>query len=158
MSAIVDVVIPFQSRPELLRRCVESVRRAKVRTEYEVIVIDDGSTGSDSKRALNDLVQAHRVQVLEQPARREFAAAVNRGFDLHRDRDVVVLHSDAEVANDWLDRLAAQANARDAGVVATFTNSVGIATYPVAAAETALPEGQSVQSLDALFAREGLAL
>jgi GT2 family glycosyltransferase/glycosyltransferase involved in cell wall biosynthesis len=150
---IVDVVIPFQSRPELLRRCVESVRRAKVRTEYEIIVIDDGSTGSDSARALNDLVHAHRVQVLEQPARRGFAAAVNRGFDLNRDRDVVVLHSDAEVANDWLDRLVEQASARDAGVVATFTNSVGIATYPMPRAENALPEGQSVASLDALFAR-----
>jgi GT2 family glycosyltransferase/glycosyltransferase involved in cell wall biosynthesis len=150
---IVDVVIPFQSRPELLRRCTESVRRAKVRTQYEVIVIDDGSTGSDSARALNDLVQAHRVQVLEQPDRRGFAAAVNRGFDLHRDRDVVVLHSDAEVANDWLDRLVAHASARDAGVIATFTNSVGIATYPVPRGENALPEGQSVASLDALFAR-----
>ena len=150
---IVDVVIPFQSRPELLRRCIESVRKAKVRTQYEVIVIDDGSTGTDSARALNDLVQAHRVQVLEQPARRGFAAAVNRGFDLHRDRDVVVLHSDAEVANDWLDRLVAQAGAREVGVVATFTNSVGIATYPLPGVANALPEGQSVASLDALFAR-----
>ena len=150
---IVDVVIPFQSHPELLRRCIESVRRSKVRTQYEVIVIDDGSTGSDSARALNDLVQAHRVQVLEQPARRGFAAAVNRGFDLHRDRDVVVLHSDAEVANDWLDRLVVQAGARDVGVVATFTNSVGIATYPVPGAANSLPEGQSVASLDAKFAR-----
>jgi GT2 family glycosyltransferase/glycosyltransferase involved in cell wall biosynthesis len=150
---IVDIVIPFQSRPDLLRRCIESVRRAKVRTPYEVIVIDDGSTGSDSARALNDLVQAHRVQVLEQPDRRGFAAAVNRGFDLHRDRDVVVLHSDAEVGNDWLDRLVAQASARDAGVVATFTNNVGIATYPIPRAENALPEGESVASLDALFAR-----
>src|SRR5215211_4749942 len=150
---IVDVVIPFQSRPELLRRCIESVRRAKVRTQYEVIVIDDGSTGTDSARALNDLVQAHRVQVVEQPARRGFAAAVNRGFDLHRDRDVVVLHSDAEVANDWLDRLVAQASARDAGVVATFTNSVGVATYPLPHADNPLPDGQSVASLDATFAR-----
>ena len=150
---IVDVVIPFQTRPELLRRCIESVRKAKVRTQYEVIVIDDGSTGTDSARALNDLVQAHRIQVLEQPARRGFAAAVNRGFDLHRDRDVVVLHSDAEVANDWLDRLVAQAGAREVGVVATFTNSVGIATYPLPGVANALPEGHSIASLDALFAR-----
>src|SRR4029078_4296787 len=112
---IADVVIPFQSRPELLRRCIESVRKAKVRTQYEVIVIDDGSTGTDSARALNDLVHAHRVEVVVQPARRGFAAAVNRAFDLHRDRDVVVLHSDAEVANNWLDRQVARAVARTRG-------------------------------------------
>ena len=32
---IVDVIIPFQSRPELLRRCIESVRKAKVRTQHK---------------------------------------------------------------------------------------------------------------------------
>ena len=41
------------------------------------------------------------------------------------------LHTDAEVANDWLDRLARTRGARDIGVVAPFTNSVGIATYPL---------------------------
>ena len=38
---IVDVVIPFQSHPELLRRCIESVRKAKVRTQYEVVIVDE---------------------------------------------------------------------------------------------------------------------
>ena len=149
----VDVVIPFHGHPDLLRRCVESVRRAKVATPYEIVVINDGATSPDSARALNDLVQAHRVQIVEQPARRGFAAAVNRGFDLHRDRDVVVLHSDAEVANDWLDRLAAHAARHDAGVVATITNRVGIATYPLPRADNPLPPDETVASLDTLFAR-----
>ena len=150
---VVDVVVPFQSHPELLRRCIESVRRATVRTPYEIVVINDGATSPDSARCLEELVQTHRILLLEQPARRGFAAAVNRGFDLHRDRDVVVLQSDAEVANDWLDRIAAPASASNIGVVATFTNSVGIATYPVPRSENPLPAGQTVASLDALFAR-----
>lgn len=151
--AMVDIVIPFHSRPELLRRCVESVRRAKVRTSYDIVVVNDGASGADVARCLSELGESARVAVLEQPVRQGFGAAANRGFDLHRDRDVVILHADAEVGNDWLDRLAAHAVAQDVGVVGTFTNSVGAATYPLPNAVNPLPTGQTVATLDALFAR-----
>ncbi len=86
-------------------------------------------------------------------ARQGFAAAVNRAIGLHRDRDIVVLHSDAEVGTDWLDRLVRHAAARDVGVIGTFTNAVGVATYPLPRAANPLPAGQTVASLDAVFAR-----
>ena len=74
---------------------------------------------------------------------------------LHRDRDVVVLHSDAEVANDWLDRLAAPREARgDVGVVAALHQQPSAsAAYPLPRSENPLPDGHTVASLDALFAR-----
>ena len=147
---IVDVVIPFHGDAALLRRCVDSVRQAQVRTSYEITVVNDGATAPDVLRELQSL---GRVTVLNQPVRQGFAAAANRGFDLHRDRDVVLLQSDAEVANDWLDRLVAHATAADVGVVATFTNSVGIATYPLPRTTNPLPPGYTVASLDTLFAR-----
>jgi GT2 family glycosyltransferase len=34
-----------------------------------------------------------------------FVATVNRGMALSQDNDVLLLNSDTEVANDWLDRL-----------------------------------------------------
>jgi GT2 family glycosyltransferase/glycosyltransferase involved in cell wall biosynthesis len=149
----VDIVIPVHAGVELLRRCVESVRNASVRTPYAIIVVNDGATDPDLVRYLQELTQAGVATVLEDAGRQGFAAAVNRGFGLHRDRDVVVLHSDAEVANDWLDRLVRYATARDVGVVGTFTNNVGTATYPVPRAANPLPAGQTVATLDALFAR-----
>jgi GT2 family glycosyltransferase/glycosyltransferase involved in cell wall biosynthesis len=150
---IVDILIPFHGRADLLRRCVESVRASRSRISYEIVVVDDATPGAEAAQCLAELSGQHRVHVLRQPVRQGFAAAVNRGFDVHRDRDVVILQSDAQVANDWLDRLAAHASDPGAGVVATFTNRVGIATYPLARADNALPEGETVASLDGLFAR-----
>src|SRR5207253_1666694 len=49
-------------------------------------------------------------------------------------------------------RLAHHAGARDVGVIATFTNAVGAATYPLPATDNALPDGYTVASLDELFA------
>ncbi|MFO1315285.1 MAG: glycosyltransferase [Burkholderiales bacterium] len=152
MSAV-DVVIPFQGSVDLLRRCVDSVRGATVRMPYELIVVNDGATDADAVRYLAGLAQSGGATVVEQPVRQGFAAAANRGFGLHRDRDVVVLHADAEVANDWLDRLAKHAEARDVGVVGAFTDNVGIATYPLPRSANPLPGGQTVATLDALFAR-----
>ena len=65
----------------------------------------------------------------------------------------MVLQSDAEVANDWLDRLAAHAAGPNVGVIGCFTNSVGAATYPLPQQANPIPHGQTVATLDALFAR-----
>jgi hypothetical protein len=54
---------------------------------------------------------AVHATLIEQPVHQGYAAALNRAFALHRDRDVVVLQSDAEVANDWLDRLIPRGDA-----------------------------------------------
>jgi GT2 family glycosyltransferase/glycosyltransferase involved in cell wall biosynthesis len=149
----VDVIVPFHGHVDTLKRCVDSVRAANGHTPYELVVVNDGGNDPELLRYLRELSASGRATVVEQPVRQGFAAAVNRGFDLHRDRDVVVLQADAAVANDWLDRLAAHAAAPDVGVVASFTNNVGVATYPLPRSANPLPPGQTVASLDALFAR-----
>jgi GT2 family glycosyltransferase/glycosyltransferase involved in cell wall biosynthesis len=151
--ATVDVVIPVFGALRALRRCVDSVLAAPVATPWELIVVDDGNTDAEIRQYLAELGRRPRVTVITQPARQGHAAAVNRAFSLHRERDVVILHSDAEVANDWLDRMVRHASARDVGIIGGFTNAIGTATYPLAHGDNPLPEGQTVASLDALFAR-----
>jgi hypothetical protein len=60
-----------------------------------------------------------------------FVRSVNRGMALHPDRDVVLLNSDTEVANDWLDRLQRSALSQpDIGTVTPFSNNATICSYP----------------------------
>ncbi|MFO1415473.1 MAG: glycosyltransferase [Burkholderiales bacterium] len=151
--ATVDVVVPVWGALRVLRRCVDSVLAARVATPYELVVVDDGNTDPEMRQYLAELGARGDVTVVAQAQRQGHAAAVNRAFSLHRDRDVVILHSDAEVANDWLDRLAAHAAAREVGMIACFSNAVASATYPLAHADQPLPEGYTVGSLDAAFAR-----
>ncbi len=151
--AIVDVIVPVHSGLEALRRCIDSVHNAKCRQPYELVVVNDGTTEPELARYLRELKQRGRATLIEQPVRHGYAAAVNRALGLHRDRDAVVLQADAEVANDWLDRLAHHAAQRGVGVVATFTSNTGVATYPLPRSPNPLPAGQTTASLDALFAR-----
>jgi len=151
--ATVDIVVPVWGAGKALRRCVDSVLGARVAIAYELILVDDANTDAETKQVLAEAARRPNVTVVMQPARQGHAAAVNRAFSLHRDRDAVILHSDAEVANDWLDRLVRHAAAREVGIVGCFTNAVGTATYPVARSDNPLPEGYTVATLDALFAR-----
>lgn len=151
--AIVDIVVPVHGALRALKRCIDSLHAARSATAYELVVVDDGNTEPEVVQYLHELRTQRRATVVAQPSRQGHAAAVNRAVALHRDRDVVVLQSDAEVANDWLDRLQAHGVAGDVGVVGCFTNSVGVATYPLPRQANPLPPGETVATLDALFAR-----
>lgn len=150
---IVDIVVPVHGALRSLKRCLESVRASRNACAYELVLVDDGNTDPEIAQFLQDVRTQRRATVVTQSSWQGYAAAVNRVVTLHRERDVVVLQSDAEVGNDWLDRLRAHAAADDVGVIACFTNSVGIATYPLPRSDNPLPAGQTVTSLDALFAR-----
>ena len=108
----VDVIVPVFRNLEATRRCVESVLGSSCRTPYELVLVNDGTPEPELARFLRELKERGHATLVEQPSRQGYAAAVNRAFALHRDRDVVVLQSDAEVANDWLDRLVPQGDVR----------------------------------------------
>jgi GT2 family glycosyltransferase/glycosyltransferase involved in cell wall biosynthesis len=148
----VDVIVPLYRGLAAARRCVESVRAAACSTPYELVVVNDASPEDELVRWLRDLAAQGAATLIEQSSRHGFAAAMNRAFARAPERDKVMLHADAEVAGDWLDRLARHAAARGTGVVGTFTNAVGSATYPRPRVDNALPAGYTVPTLDALFA------
>jgi glycosyltransferase involved in cell wall biosynthesis/GT2 family glycosyltransferase len=152
ISRTVDVVIPVHRDAPAAHRCVRSILASRNVTPHEVIVL---TSDIDIGREIAALVDAgdKRVTVASERRPLDYAGMLNRGFALHDDRDVVVVQSDAEVAGDWLDRLAAHAGVPGVGVVGTFTNVAGIATYPGASQDGALPEGCALELLDGLFSR-----
>ena len=148
----VDIVVPVSRGFEATRRLIESVLAAPVRTPYELVIVDDASPEPELVQYVRELAKRGRATLIAQASPEGYAAAINRAFVRERDRDKVVLQADAQVAGDWLDRLVRHAGARGVGVVGTYTNAVGAATYPLPYADNALPEGYDVPSLDALFA------
>lgn len=148
----IDVVVPVFRDADATRRCVESVLSSASPLPFELVIVNDASPEPELAGYVRDVAARGQATLIEQASTQGYAAAINRAFALHRDRDQVVLQSDAEVAGDWLQRLARHAGGRDVGVVGTFTNAVGAATYPLADTDNLLPRGYTVASLDTLFA------
>jgi GT2 family glycosyltransferase len=114
----VSVVIPNYRRPELLRRCLESVvaARAASRHEIELVVVDDGSGDESCAMVSTEFPSAALVALASNGG---YPGAVNAGVSASRGEWVLTLNNDTTVEPDLFDRLLDVAqSAPDIGLVA----------------------------------------
>lgn len=151
----VDIIVPVYRGLADTQACIESVLASSNQTPFRLIVINDASPEPELTDWLRRKApQDSRIVLLENVENLGFVSTVNRGMALDSHTDVLLLNSDTEVANDWLDRLRAAAySAPDAGTVTPFSNNATICSYPRFCASNELPPGYDTASLDALFAR-----
>lgn len=150
----IDVIIPVYRGLDETRRCIESVLASRNKSAAHVVVIDDDTPEPGIADYLDALSESGAIQLLRNTSNLGFVASVNRGMALHPDRDVILLNSDTEVANDWIDRLSRTARASpDIGTVTPFSNNATICSYPYEGWAGDLPGSLGLADLDALFAR-----
>ncbi|MDD0811446.1 methyltransferase domain-containing protein [Curvibacter sp. RS43] len=151
----IDVIVPVYRGLSDTQRCIRSALASVQRRDWALIVINDCSPEPEVTAWLREVAASEpRITLLENTENLGFVATVNRGMSLHPERDVVLLNSDTEVANDWLDRLAhaAHHNGRVA-TVTPFSNNATICSTPRFCEANPLPVGYDTARLDALFAR-----
>ena len=150
---MIDVIIPVYKGLAQTRRCIDSVLRSVQVTPFEIVAVDDASPDADITRYLDELASRRRITLVRNDSNLGFVQSVNRGMARHADRDVVLLNSDTEVANDWLDRLLRDAYAYpDIGTVTPFSNNATICSYPFEGWTAGVPGTLGLAALDRLFA------
>jgi glycosyltransferase involved in cell wall biosynthesis len=108
-----SVVIPTYNRASLITATLDSVL-AQDRDDFEVVLVDDGSTDDTSEVVRKNYAQDKRVRYIRQ-ANAERGAARNRGLREARNEYVVFFDSDDVMHADHLSALAAVIE-RQAGV------------------------------------------
>lgn len=154
-STPVDVIVPVYRGLEDTQRCILSALASPCQIAWNLVVINDCSPEPEVSQWLRDIAaQEPRITLLENEVNLGFVATVNRGMRLHPDRDVLLLNSDTEVANDWLDRIQRAAYARpQVASVTPFSNNATICSYPRFCQANDLPSGWTTQELDQLCAQ-----
>src|SRR5271170_1724815 len=99
---VFSVVIPVFNGGEYLERAIASVLRQTLR-DFEVIVVDDGSTDGAVDRAM--LIKDSRLTILSQP-NAGAPTALNRGVSAARGEYIAFLDADDLWAPDKLQRQA----------------------------------------------------
>lgn len=154
----VHIIVPVYRGLEDTRCCLESVLAAPCQADWRLIVINDCSPEPEVTEWLRVFaLRDTRIELHENTENLGFVATVNRGMALSVESDVLLLNSDAEVANDWLDRIQRAAySAPRVASVTPFSNNATIFSYPGFCKSNQVPSGYNTASLDDLFA-ENLA-
>ncbi len=127
----IHVVVPVYAGRDETLRCLRSVLASTPSTLATVTVVDDASPDPELRAALDAMADDGRITVLRNAENLGFPGAANRGIRLHADRDVVLLNSDTEVFDGWLQRLRAAAySADDIGTVTPLGEAAAITSYP----------------------------
>jgi len=148
----VDVIVPVYGGLEETAAAITTASKSIDRSWARLVVINDCSPEPAITRWLRDNSEALDFELLENEQNLGFVGTVNRGMRLRPEADVLLLNSDVEVANDWLERLqdCAYSRRRVASVTATANNAT-ICSFPVFCEDNELPSGFEVQSLDEVF-------
>ena len=130
--AAIDIVIPaYRGHAETLR-AIQRVLSAANQAPARLTVIDDASPEAQLARDLRELAAGGLFTLEVNDRNSGFVATANRGMRLSAlGRDVLLLNSDTEVFDGWLDRLRAALCADPAtGTATPLSNAATILSYP----------------------------
>jgi GT2 family glycosyltransferase len=108
----VSILIPTKDRADLLATCLKSIERLTKRVDYEVIVVDNNSTESETFRLFAEYQQrqAGRFRVMPMPVPFNFSRLMNAAASVADGEYLLLLNNDTEVLHaDWLAALVEQA-------------------------------------------------
>jgi len=152
----VCIVVPVYAGLEESRRCIESLIASLPlqKAKTSIIIIDDCSPEPALSQYCKDISDKDpNITLRVNEKNLGFVKSVNRGMQEAGNDDVILLNSDTEVANDWIDRLVAAAYRKEkTATVTPFSNNATICSYPRFIESNGLPSNETVKSLDKLFA------
>lgn len=102
------LVIVTYNRPEYLKECFESLERADISPEVEIVIVDDASTDKETIRLLTTFSQRNICTVIWNDKNEKISACLLTGFNYLKVLGCTVLmnlDSDAIVRNDFLERI-----------------------------------------------------
>lgn len=111
----ISIIIPVYNAEKTIRRCLKSIMSSEYE-EYEVIIVDDGSTDNSASILFEYANRDHRIKVINQ-SNSGPSLARNKGLELAKGDIITFIDSDDYVRKDYLDQLAKAFTEQDADVV-----------------------------------------
>ncbi|SKB76898.1 Glycosyltransferase, GT2 family [Lachnospiraceae bacterium] len=117
----VSIVIPNKDHADDLKRCTESIISRSSYDNYEIVIVENGSTDPATKECYDSLRTCPMVKIVEAPASKDgfnFSKLVNYGVSQATGDYILLLNNDTEViTRDWIENLLMYAQRDDVGAV-----------------------------------------
>ena len=114
----VSLIIPTRDKPDILNLAVRSILERSTYSDYEIIIVDNGSSEPATFELLDELATDDRVRVLSYSGRFNYPALNNYAARLARGEILGLVNNDIEVISpDWIEEMASWAIQDEIGCV-----------------------------------------
>ncbi len=113
----VSIIIPSKDNYPILKQCIDSIKEFTTYKNYEIVVVDNGSSDENREIIQQYLSDNHCTYVYEK-FQFNFSKMCNIGAQKAQKEYYLFLNDDIEIfQEDWLERLVGQAIQENVGVV-----------------------------------------
>ncbi|MDG2046040.1 MAG: glycosyltransferase family 2 protein [Halioglobus sp.] len=115
---MVTVIIPTKNNHELLQCCLNSIFSLTTYSNYEIIIIDNGSDSLGSLNYFDEIMSMDRVRILTDSQPFNYSALNNGAVEVARGTVICLLNNDTEIITaGWLSEMVGIAIRPDVGAV-----------------------------------------
>jgi GT2 family glycosyltransferase len=115
---LISIIIPSKNNGCVLRQCLEAILERSRYRNFEVLVIDNGSTEGSTLTYLDQIRQHPKVTVLRHDVPFNFSELCNKGASSAGGSVLLFLNDDTEVISPaWLEQMAGYAQLQHIGAV-----------------------------------------
>ncbi|SIO25905.1 Glycosyltransferase, GT2 family [Paraburkholderia phenazinium] len=115
---LVSLIIPTRNALKLMRQCIDSIVGKTTYSNYEIIVVDNGSDDPEALRYFESLGEDARIRVLRDDSPFNYSALNNSAVAQARGELVALINNDIEVISpDWLSEMVSLALQPGVGAV-----------------------------------------
>ncbi|MEZ4720859.1 MAG: glycosyltransferase family 2 protein [Flavobacteriales bacterium] len=115
---LVSIIIPFKDGAEMLNNCINSILELTKYSNYELLLVNNGSQQQETLKLLEALSNEEKVRIIEHRQPFNFSEINNRASSVAKGEYLVFLNNDTKViAHDWLSAMLEYAQQDDTGAV-----------------------------------------
>lgn len=116
-TPLVSIIIPSKDHPDILKQCVDSIREFTAYPNYEIIVVDNGSSKENKNILEHYLAEVEAVYIYEKEPF-NFSKMCNTGAAHAKGEYLLFLNDDIEIFQpEWMERMLGQAQQKHTGAV-----------------------------------------
>ncbi len=116
-NTLVSIIIPSKDNYNIIERCLSSLDKITAYKNYEIIVVDNGST-DENREKYSKLCEKYNAQYHYEKMVFNFSRMCNIGASLAKGQYLLFLNDDIEIIDkDWLGNMLGQAALKHTGAV-----------------------------------------
>lgn len=113
----ISVIIPSKDNPDVLKRCIKSFMQYAQGVDYELIIVDNGSS-NENRMCISSFLEKCGAQYIYRKMEFNFSSMCNIGAEAAKGEFLLFLNDDIEVCSaGWLQRMLGYASMEHVGAV-----------------------------------------